>query len=630
MSAIALNFFPLLTKDFSFSIYRLPYIQQHRPIVGTERAIRRYLNIAGTSDHYGTTFQPSPNGIKTICKPHDNIYATCAALQIALTSQCQTSLPSHKFHVLNLRFPRVEFVLAEYPEGEQVVSIDPYYLRSRNIFGLRAQFRFHSKEGYRYTPRARQLSLAHDRNGNLNKDRYADRYTKLADFVKEYQSTIFQLVLPGGCSVDVAPHLAKLPVKHLDVKHYIVGPRKETKSQFMGVKRYGPLDQAPRDTHFWFIYRPEDRPLAHDLFRALRGDTFRTFPGMEPMFNLSMHKDYVNGLTISDFTRDEIERVPDKVASDTDHVVPIVLTPFSRHDDPAINRPYWTLKYAFLEKNLPLQVVSTNIVANRNTLKWSAANIGLQSFAKAGGIPWKIRPRTESCLIIGVGQAHQLTNGKIVRYFAFSVLTDSSGVFEEVRLLGEGRNERQYIQDLSTNLAAIIRDYSHRYTNFVVHSTFAIQHAELNSIADTLENQQMQGHNGAFASLKFNDRNGFFGFATEHNSRVPYESTLIRLSTNECLVWFEGLLYGQNTVNKMVGNPLHVRFLYPREGLSDYQRLAYLQDAVNLSGANWRGFNAKSLPVSVYYAQIIAKYLKEFDNLGLSPIDIHTLKPWFL
>ncbi|MYC62670.1 MAG: hypothetical protein F4X16_07515 [Caldilineaceae bacterium SB0661_bin_34] len=630
MSDIALNLFPVLTTDFSYTLYRHPYIEQYRPTVGTEQAIRRYLNIDGTSNHYWTTFTPSQNGTKTICKPYDNIYATQAALHTALINKCEHSLSPSEFHVLGTRFPRVEFVLAAYPEGEQVVSIDPYYLRSRRLFGFRAQFRFHPQEEHRYTPKALQLSLALDRNGHQNKNRYADRYTKLAEFIKEYESAIFHLELPGGCTVEVAPHLAKLPVKHLDIKHYIVSRHQEANSQFLGVKNHGPLDQAQKDTRFWFIYRPEDRPLAHDLFRALRGDTFRTFPGMEPMFHLSMHKDYVNGITISDFTQDEIERVSNKVASDTDNVIPIVLTPFDRDDDPAINGPYWMLKYAFLEKHLPLQVVSNNTIANRNTLKWSAASIGLQSFAKAGGTPWKVRPRTESCLIIGVGQAHKLINGKIVRYFAFSVLTDSSGVFEEVRLLGEGRNESQYIQDLSINLAEIIQDYSHRYTNFVVHSTFAIQHAELSSIADTLEDQQMQGHDGAFASLKFNEHNRFFGFAPEHNSRVPYESTLIRLSTNECLVWFEGLLYGQRTVKKMVGNPLHVRFLYPKEGLSDYQRLAYLQDAVNLSGANWRGFNAKSLPVSVYYAQIIAKYLKEFDNLGLAPIDVHTLKPWFL
>jgi hypothetical protein len=80
----------------------------------------------------------------------------------------------------------------------------------------------------------------------------------------------------------------------------------------------------------------------------------------------------------------------------------------------------------------------------------------------------------------------------------------------------------------------------------------------------------------------------------------------------------------------MVGGPLHVKFTYPGEGLTPDQQRAHLQDAINLSGANWRGFNAKSLPVSVYYAQLIAKYLKEFERHGLPTVDVGILTPWFL
>ena len=129
--------------------------------------------------------------------------------------------------------------------------------------------------------------------------------------------------------------------------------------------------------------------------------------------------------------------------------------------------------------------------------------------------------------------------------------------------------------------------------------------------------------------MKFNDRNSFFGFASGHNSRVPYESTVVSLSHSEYLVWFEGLQYGQSALQKMVGGPLHVRYAYP-DRIGESEKRMFLQDAINLSGANWRGFNAKSLPVSVYYAQIIAKYLKEFEAHGLRPPDVNNIVPWFL
>ena len=311
---------------------------------------------------------------------------------------------------------------------------------------------------------------------------------------------------------------------------------------------------------------------------------------------------------------------------------PIVLTPFSKHDTLDENAAYWNLKHAFLSKGLPIQVVASETVADKNKLKWATASIGLQIFAKVGGTPWKVRPRTERCLIVGIGQAHHVSEKGIDRFFAYSVLTDSSGVFQEVRSLGDARDEEHYIKNFSTNLRKIFADYSSDFSSFVVHTTFSIGRRELESVAAALKDQQKrQEGTGEFVSLKFNDRNRFFGFAIDHNSRVPYESNVISLSHSEFLVWFEGLQYGQSTVHKMVGGgPLHVKFTYPSEGLTPDQQRAHLQDAINLSGANWRGFNAKSLPVSVYYAQLIAKYLKEFERHGLPTVDVDIFTPWFL
>ena len=70
--------------------------------------------------------------------------------------------------------------------------------------------------------------------------------------------------------------------------------------------------------------------------------------------------------------------------------------------------------------------------------------------------------------------------------------------------------------------------------------------------------------------------------------------------------------------------------LYPDEPLTvaDLQRL--LQDAINIAGANWRGFNAKSMPISVYYAKLIADHYAHFREAGLADIDLEGLPPWFL
>ncbi|MYC97568.1 MAG: hypothetical protein F4X14_21660 [Caldilineaceae bacterium SB0661_bin_32] len=632
MRGVALNFSPLESHEFKISLYRLPYMEGERPSAGDEEAVCRNLEVEGSRHLYWTLFQPVKNSTETDCEPFDNINVTKDALRLSLIQSCRLRLEPGNFRVTKGFLPRVEIIIANHIEGAQVISLEPYLLRSRGQFGFLADFRFHPTDEHQRTRRALQLSLSLDKNGRRNSNYYADRYSHLVDFVRKFHDVIFPLTLPGGNDVQVSRRLVEMQPEKLETKKYVVGSNRVSSSQFMGVKQSGPLEQCPQDAHLYFLFKEEDRPLSRDLFRALRGNTFNTFSGMERMFHLPITHDSVSGSALADFSDNEIQRVRDRVVADAAgrNVVPIFLTPFSKHDEPEENAAYWKLKHAFLSERIPIQVVASKTVANKEQLKWSAAGIGLQIFAKLGGTPWKVRPRTERCLIVGIGQAHREVNKRIERYFAYSVLTDSSGVFEEVRVLGEDQEEDRYIESFSANLRKIFADYSDRFSSFVVHSTFAIRRNELKRIASALLEKEEQSETGSFVSLKFNDRKGLFGFAVDHNSRVPYESTMLPLARNEFLVWFEGLQYGKSTVRELVGKPLHVEFTYPLEGLNRDQQRAHLQDAINLSGANWRGFNAKSLPVSVYYAQIIAKYLREFERYRLPALDVNILTPWFL
>ena len=632
-NSIALNFFPLETEQFQITLYRLPFIRGERPEFNNEKAVRRTLNVNDNFDEYWTLFQEPPDSIKQEVQSLDDTYLTIDALRLALVQSCSEKLPNDSFSVSKKFRRHIEIVTGIHPEGSRVALLEPYFLRSRGQFGFLVDLRFHPNEVYRGTRKALELSLALDKHGQRNRNYYADRYTQLIDFVKGFHNKIFPLNISGGSEVKVSSHFVRLDAESLEMKDYVVGSLANSRSQFMGIKEHGPLKHVPSDVRLYFLYRRQDHGLAQDLFRALRGDTFSTFPGMRKMFNLTISRENVSGAVISKFTPHEINRVRDLICSDAggQDVVPIILTPFGKYDRPDENGAYWNLKHAFLAKSLPIQVVHTKTVADRNKLKWSTASIGLQVFAKLGGFPWKVRPRLGNCLIVGIGQSHQRNGEKIQRFLAYAVLTDSSGIFEEVQILGDDTSERDYINNFGNNLRNIFEKYSDRYSSFVVHSTFKIRRNELETIAEVLAEKKKLLRNGEFVSLKFNDRNRFFGFSVDHNSRVPYESSTINLSESEYLVWFEGLQYGGTLPRKMIGNPLHVQFTYPSgELLDERHKKIYLQDAINLSGANWRGFNAKSLPVSVYYAQLIAKYLKEFDRRQLPPVNVTAIKPWFL
>ncbi|MDE0103832.1 MAG: Piwi domain-containing protein [Bryobacterales bacterium] len=632
MRRIALNLLPILTQDFRITVYAVPPFGEDRPEFAGERAVLRHLPDGEEYVPYWTFFEPVDGAKRVDLYPFDNTYATIAALRRAIEEKCRTVLKAGTYRVKENFRRHIEVVVERHKEGVATVSLEPYLLRSTRRFGILLDFRFHPAKGLHGTRRALQLSLALDRNGQPNLDFYADRYAKLSSFIRKYYGKIFPLKLSNDQEVEVGSRLVGLNSDLLARKRYVMNGQRQSKSQFMGVNRFGPYKQHYQDAQLYFLYRRAEHGLSQDLFRALRGDVFRTFSGLKQMFAFPVTRENVRGATISTFEGAEIDRIAQNVLRDANGrpVVPVVITPFSRRDEKSENDAYWRLKHSFLSRGIPIQVVAAETIANRNTLKWSTSGIALQIFAKAGGTPWRVVPTTEQCLIVGVGQAHSVREeGGIKRFFAYSVLTDSTGAFQEIRQLGAAEDEDSYIGSFHANLRQIFEDYADRFSSYVVHSTFSIRGRELDSIAATLSDHREMHGDGHFVSMKFNDRNPFFGFDSGHNSRVPYESTVVPLSRSDYLVWFEGLQYGQLALHKMVGGPLHVRFAYPKD-IAKREKRMFLQDAINLSGANWRGFNAKSLPVSVYYAQIIARYLKEFEARGLQQVDVNNIVPWFL
>ena len=631
-SSIALNFLPIVTEDFRVQIYVIPYTGQEKPVTEHENAVMRYLDLGDGPKRYWTFFNGVSGATRVNLKPFDNPYATVDALRLALEESCNTNLREGDYQIHNSIRRNIEVVIEKHEEGIEVLALEPYLLRSKGQFGILAEHRFHPFKEYGVSKRTLQLSLSLDQNGQPNPDFYTDKNAKIMTFVRTYHERLFPLHLQGTHEIQVGNQLLTLRSISLDAKRYIVKDNQQSKSQFIGVKSIGPFRKNNLDTQLFFLYRRNEHGLSQDLFKALRGDTFQTFPGMQRMFDFPISQSNVQGAVINGFSPKDIDRVAELVKANSveQNVVPIVITPFGRHDRPEENDAYWKLKHAFLEQDMPIQVVAADTIRNREKFKWSTSGIGLQIFAKSGGTPWRVVPETDNCLIVGIGQAHKVDpDSGIERYFAYSVLTDSTGEFKEIRILSTANDEDNYIESFHLNLENIFDEYASDFSNFAVHSMFSIRRNELDGIADALKAQEDKVDDGQFVSMKFNSRNRFFGFHTGHNTRIPYESSVVTLSHNEYLVWFEGLQYGQSVVHNMIGGPLHVRFTYPRM-LDIVKKRTFLQDAINLSGANWRGFNAKSLPVSVYYAQIIATYLKQFETRGLPTIQINNLTPWFL
>ena len=164
-------------------------------------------------------------------------------------------------------------------------------------------------------------------------------------------------------------------------------------------------------------------------------------------------------------------------------VVPVIVLPEGEDNG------YYELKALFSHSGVPTQVCTLKILEDEELLKWSIANLALQIFCKAGGRPWKVRPTPERSLIIGISQSHKTKlvddRRRIEKYFAFSVLTDSSGLFQKIRVLGEGIDDSSYISDLRANLKRILEESADLFGRVVIHTSFKLKHSEMDAIQRT-------------------------------------------------------------------------------------------------------------------------------------------------
>ena len=555
---------------------------------------------------------------------------------IIFKSLCENAhgkLPKEKFWINERSYhPEIHFTMRSHDEGEEQLIIQPYRLKAAEKFGLVADFHFRKKDGVPFTRKIQQLSLSLDRNFKRNLDCYVDRISKINEFIRERWDVLSQLKLPGTDNpISLSSEFQALPAERLRSRVYVFGGDKESRSQFTGLKDFGPLKPVAMKPHLLFVFREQDRQAARSLAMALRVTRQKerySFPGFESLFRTPIEIDS-NPVVIPDFSQGSMQIALERVKQHTGTVFPLLVLP---QDDEAA---YLNHKAIFAHAGIATQVCTLEVIQNESTLKWATANIALQIFCKAGGSPWKVRPTGERSLILGISQSHKLKSGlgkkQIEKHFAFSVLTDSSGLFQKIQVLGDADAESDYLAQLRENLRRLLVENAPNFSRVVIHTSFKLKQNEIDQIQKVVEETAAseEASRTRFAVVKVNHRTRFFGANRSVNSLVPFEGSRVKLGYGEYLVWFEGIFPDKPTVTKAFPGPTHLQFLRVG-GEMQIEEETLLQELVNLSGANWRGFNAKSAPVSVFYCHLVADLVHDFHERGLPLPAVEGLQPWFL
>lgn len=634
---VSLNFFAFEPQDFDFEIYRKEFKGEKRKDFPTDNIFTKkkmpVTNDQNKDDwqHYWITFNPTKRFEKFTCNSRLNPYLTLDFIYYRIFEKIKAEslliIPQNSFRRV------ICIKIASHKEGDETIWIEPYYLKSIGQFGILLDFEFKKLKSILFSREVQRLSLSLNKYYLVNKDFYIDKYSKIKFFFENYLIKIFPINLNNGIDLDVIKTLVAIQAKFLKIKKYIIASNNESNSQFKGVKDFGPLQALNTiDIKYFFIFHESFKSYANGLVKALRGETYKyTFSGMEKMFKLPFRRENIEGFTLKDYKIEEVENIKKRIENEnTEKKIVIFIHPKENSDF------YYRMKNKFIKIGIPTQGVTIELLKNADVLKWSASSIGLQIFAKLGGKPWKVKPSNNKCLILGLGQAHKIVkeNGRniIEKFFSYSVLIDSSGLYIDLDVLGKTDKQEEYFKQISENLEKILKKHHEKFDKFVIHAPFKIKHEEIEIIKDTIKKLLCEDtlSEKEFVVLKVNTENKFFGYNIDINSLVPYESTYIKLSNKEYLVWFEGLQFHNTKTLKRYSGPIHIEFRYTNKELTTTEKIAYLQDVLNLSGANWRGFNAKSSPVSIYYPHLVSRFIKEFRDRSLPEISISNLPPWFL
>lgn len=509
-------------------------------------------------------------------------------------------------------------ILSQKSKGKEVIELIPYYLKEKNAFGILVNFSFKKNADVQFDLEVQKLSLSCDSRGRSNANFYNDYYEKI--------NSIFQIIRNISFNNNILQFEESfeiLPTRQLAKKTYDFGNQNFHNSQFQGISKHSPYKAIEIAPKIVFLFTEDLRLFSREVYLGLLGRSHTsTFSGMEKIFKLPFSSDNVDHVIIKDTSVEQLDEAVSKIIDKhgTSNLI-VIYSQSTREEE-----PYYYLKMKFLEKNIALQVITQDIVGSQNSLKWSLSNIGLQIFAKLGGVPWLVKPTLNNCLIIGIGQSHKRDeNGLITKFFSYSVCLGSDGRYDRLEILGESNTEESYLQKLKENLVNLLGTTEYKdYQNIVLHVPYKIRNEEMIRIDEAINSVSS---NTKFSIVRINERNNYMGFS-EHKTRVPYESSLMKLSNNEFLVWFEGMQYGKELVYKRTAKPIYIDV---RKKPDEVSVNDLLQDIINLSGANWRGFNAKKLPISIYYAQLISEYSKHFQSFKDFKESIFSdSKPWFL
>ncbi len=305
--------------------------------------------------------------------------------------------------------------------------------------------------------------------------------------------------------------------------------------------------------------------------------------------------------------------------------------------------PYWAAKASFLKREVPVQALALG-TAGLGSLEYAMAlaNASLATYAKLGGTPWllRARPSTDHELVFGIGSHTRKAGrrGAGERVVGITTVFSSQGSYLLDARTGAvpfDEYPRHLTETLTEAVGRIRREDAWRASDavrLVFHAFTQVRRDTADAVVKAVEGLGLERVSFAFLHVAEDHAFNLLDLdAEDAPCRLgPGRGQAVELSAREWLVSLTGREQVR-AAGQGVPSPVLLRL---HEG-STFKDMEYLARQVfDFSGHSWRTFSPAKAPITLVYADEIARQLAGLDRTPAWDPDAVTgrimRRPWFL
>ncbi|MGB9760309.1 MAG: Piwi domain-containing protein [Brevinematia bacterium] len=401
-------------------------------------------------------------------------------------------------------------------------------------------------------------------------------------------------------------------------------PTAISRSSLNGILQFGPYDKDvfPKSGIKLAIIYPLIREKEVESFVQSFVNGLGVYPGFERLFRISV--DRFEKYSVEDLTLEAHGEALKKVVTRDYDIVFVIVEVES-------SSLYSLIKTVLLGNGIPCQVIrSTTLLKENEQLQWILGNIALSTYAKVGGTPWVIEASEKPEIVLGMSRAMDRYKKVIV---GFTTIFKHNGDFLLFYSKSPVTTWEDYQNGLEELVYEAIREYEKRDGTpcfLVFHFHKRTGKKEVEAVKRAISRL---GMDVKYALLHLNSYSSYRIFDATDFTYAPLIGTVVKLSSRQVILATDGRrLFSKRPY---IGAPHVLEITMDKESTMDFKEFPRLVEQVyRFSYVNWRGFNARTIPITINYSYLIARLVSglEDENKWNTIITNGKLmdKAWFL